>query len=108
MDASILLRKWIQNTQNQFPGIGFKYKNDVKYKTHYIAVYPYDKISEDENYCREEVEFYFFMEKTFPKETFLFGSEIRNFTPSALKDAEIFKPMEKIPIRNNQVEVKYY
>jgi hypothetical protein len=77
-----ILGKWFLSTIKQFNDIVFLYEYDEKHKIHYIAVEPYDKFANDDNYCKLENEIFNRLSEQYTDETFLFGENEFNFKVS--------------------------
>lgn len=69
---------WICEMIDIFPDIKFKYLYNSDRKVHYIAVYPYS-LSDDDEYCELENNFFLDLLSNYKKERFVFGVESNNF-----------------------------
>lgn len=82
MKASETIIKWLNEMVDKFGWISFKYEYSDDMKAHLVCVYPQKKIDLCGDYCTEEVNFGFSMDKLFPKETLLFSTEEQLFSCS--------------------------
>ena len=73
---------WLNKMTSRFEWITFKYEYSNEMKAHLICVYPQGEVDKNDEYCLEEVDFGFCIDKVFPNEVLLFSTEEQLFSCS--------------------------
>jgi|GEM_PF-1570657 len=89
MNITERITGWLKEMTNKYNWILFKYEYSGEKKAHLICVYPQDRIDQCDDYCLEEVNFSFQIDKEYPNETVLFSTEDALFLCS--EKAQIFE-----------------
>lgn len=91
------VEKWIDLMICKYPWIKFVYEVSKDNMDHNICVYPKDLIESSEDYCNDEIDFVFELDKLFPNNGVLFSTEEELFSCS--ENAEIYQYQTKITMK---------